>query len=85
MNHLLYNISIILIIFGIILFTYTFAQAQKKCKCSLHKNNIFPTKNIIKDKPSKIFNNMFDNPSTWMGSADIESIEFNLKKDKQNT
>lgn len=80
MNHLLYNISIIFIIFGIILFTYTFAQAQKKCNCKKHKNNIFQSKVIVKDKPSQIFNKMFNNPSTWMGYSDIESSNFNLKE-----
>ena len=54
MNHLLYNISIILIILGIILFTYTLAQAQKKCNCKLQKNNIFISKKIKKDVPSKV-------------------------------
>jgi hypothetical protein len=80
MNHILYNISIIAIIMGIILFTYTFAQAQKTCNCKLHKNNIFKSKEITKDRPSQVFNKMFSNPSTWMGYSDIESGNFNLKE-----
>lgn len=80
MNHLLYNISIIVIILGIILFTYTLAQAQKKCNCKLQKNNIFTAKKIKKDVPSKVFDKMFKDPSTWMGYSDIESGNFNLKE-----
>ena len=79
MNHILNNISIIIILFGIILFTKTISEANKMCDCSSTVERI-PDEPLNKDVPSKIFNNMFSQPSVWMGNADFDSKQF--KKDK---
>lgn len=78
MNHLLNNIAIIIILFGIILFTKTIAESNKMCNCSNTMSNI-PDEPLKKDFPSKVFNNMFSQPSVWMGYADFDSKQF-LKK-----
>ena len=80
MNHLLYNISIILIILGIIMLTnsVSIATAKNNFSCKKKKN----IKPISKDIPSKVFDNMFDNPSVWMGYSDPDSKEFKLNKMK---
>ena len=74
MNHLLY-ISIIVIILGIILFTYI-ARKKNVFKCKI----IYLHLKKLKDVPSKVFEKLFKDPSTWMGYSDIESGNFNLKE-----
>jgi len=76
MNHLLYNFSVIMIIFGIIILTNSLSISSVKCSCSKPIEN----KPITKDIPSKVFDNMFDEPSIWMGYSDLNSKEFKLKK-----
>ena len=78
MNHLLYNFSVIIIILGIILLTNSISIVNNKSVCK-HTNNIKPLK---KDIPSKVFDNMFDQPSVWIGYSDTDSKEFKLKKMK---
>ena len=78
MNHLLYNFSVIIIILGIVILTNSLSINSVKCKCKLNKKN--KTKPIDKDIPSKVFDNMFDEPSVWMGYSDLDSNEFKLKK-----
>tara|TARA_B110000908_G_scaffold171759_1_gene235753 strand:+ start:2116 stop:2352 length:237 start_codon:yes stop_codon:yes gene_type:complete len=78
MNHLLYNFSVIIIILGIILLTNSISIVNNKSACK-NTNNIKPLK---KDIPSKVFDNMFDQPSVWMGYSDSDSKEFKLKKMK---
>jgi hypothetical protein len=79
MNHILNNISIIIILFGIILFTKTVSEANKMCDCS-SKLEREPEEPLKKDFPSKVFNNMFTQPSVWMGYADFDSKQF-LKRE----
>ena len=76
MNHLLYNISIIMIILGIIVLTNSISVNSVKCSCDQKKR----PKTIKKDIPSKVFDDMFDEPSVWMGYSDLDSNEFKLKK-----
>lgn len=78
MNHLLYNLSIIMIIFGIIFLTKSVTEASIKCNCNNIKNKEYKPK-VIKDLPSKVFDKMFDSPSVWMGYSDFDSKEFILK------
>lgn len=75
MNHLLNNFAIVIILVGIILFTKSISEANKKCDCSTKYSRI-PDKPMKKDIPSKIFNNMFNQPSVWMGYADFDSSNF---------
>jgi hypothetical protein len=83
MNHILNNIAIIIILFGIILFTKTIAEANKNCDCSMKLNNI-PDEPLKKDFPSKVFNSMFTQPSVWMGYADFDSKNFIKNKNNEN-
>ena len=77
MNHLLYNISVIIIIIGIIFLTNSLSNSNQECNCK--KKKIY--KEVInKDYPSKVFNKMFDSPSVWMGYTDTDSKEFILSK-----
>lgn len=80
MNHLLYNISIIIIIIGIILLTNSLsinASPYYKQNCNITRK--YRT-NITHDYPSKVFNKMFDSPSVWMGYTDTESNEVVLSE-----
>ena len=70
MNHLLYNMSIITIILGIILFTHTISQSSKKCDCSQVLDFVPQDDPIEKDLPSVYYKNMFNNSSVWMGNND---------------
>ncbi len=67
MNHLLYNLSIIIIIMGIILFTHTISISSKKCDCSQVLDYVPQKKPLAKDIPSVFFKKMFDSPSVWIG------------------
>lgn len=78
MNHLLYNFSILLIIFGIIFLTKSVTEASIKCDYKSKNNDNKPR--IIKDLPSKVFDKMFDSPSVWMGYSDLDSKQFEYKK-----
>lgn len=82
MNHLLYNISVIAIILGIIIVTNSITVADTLSKIN---NKILPKKKynmnvtVKKDIPSKVFDKMFDSPSVWMGYSDTDSREFIYK------
>lgn len=79
MNHLLYNISVIIIIIGIIFLTNSLSISNINC----NNNNNYKKRyksSIIKDYPSKVFSKMFDSPSVWMGYSDSDSKEFELSK-----
>jgi hypothetical protein len=83
MNHIIHNISIIFIFFGIILLTYNLSKSYNKCnniheKSVINQNNINQN-NINQDRPSKIFNRMFDSPDIWMGYADFDTKNFKSK------
>tara|TARA_B110000902_G_scaffold263775_1_gene343639 strand:- start:1565 stop:1762 length:198 start_codon:yes stop_codon:yes gene_type:complete len=65
-----------MIILGIIILTNSLSINNVKCHCKPNKE----TKPIVKDIPSKVFDNMFDDPSVWMGYSDLDSNEFKLKK-----
>ena len=77
MNHLLYNISVIIIIIGIIFLTNALSNTNQVCNCKKEKKY---KKVITKDYPSKVFNKMFDSPSVWMGYSDTDSKEFILSE-----
>jgi len=75
MNHILYNISIIMLLLGIILLTYYLTKANIPI-CSKDINsttpNITQVDNAYKMKPSEIFYVMFNNPSLWQGYETVE-------------
>jgi len=82
MNHLLYNISIILIIIGIILLTNSLSTNGPTYYNENNNKIINQYKtDITRDYPSKVFHKMFDSPSVWMGYTDTESNEVIISDD----
>ena len=79
MNHIIHNISIIFIFFGIILLTYNLSKSYNKCNNIIHEKSVINQNNINQDRPSKIFNKMFDSPEIWMGYADFDTKNFKSK------
>lgn len=77
MNHLLYNISVLMLLIGLISLTYYLAKAYNKNECSTQKiiekePNIDETYNM---RPSQIFDAMFTKPSIWQGYESIPVIK----------
>lgn len=77
---ILRNISILILFFGIILLTIYLTKSYNK-PIVLEEDNLDKKIETELDKhysklPSKRFSNMFENPSLWMGYADIDSKEY---------
>jgi hypothetical protein len=77
MNHILYNISIIILFFGIILMVIyitkaTYTPPLKPTGIRRKYNN-----DIYDDNPSQIFKPMFNQPSTWSGYESVVAEEEN--------
>lgn len=79
MNNIIYNISIILIFFSIILLTYNMTKNYNKCTNNIQKPSDINQNTINQDRPSKIFNKMFNSPDIWMGYADFDTKNFKSK------
>ena len=66
MNHILHNISVILLLVGIILMTNILSKDYKEVK--------YPEPKLIDrkktTKTSEVYNKMFKETSPWMGYAD---------------
>jgi hypothetical protein len=89
MNHIIHNISIILIFLGIILLTHNLTKSYNKNlnknqyddlnknQYDLNKNQYDLNKN--QDEPSNIYKDMFNNADTWMGYADNYTKAFQNK------
>ncbi len=74
MNHILYNIAVMMLLIGIILLTSYVTKAYNKpinnqnTKCSLDSNEKEPTVDeVYKMRPSNIYKVMFNEPSIWQG------------------
>jgi len=78
MNHIIYNISIMLIFFGAIMLTYNLTKSYNKCSImpNRKKYDEFLEEDIRQlsnqDRPSQIFSKMFEQSDTWMGYADLD-------------
>ena len=79
MTHIIYNISMILILIGIILLTYNLTKSYYKCPIIVKQNKEINQNIINQDRPSKIFDKMFTLPDIWMGYADFDTKNFNQK------
>jgi len=80
MNHIIHNISIILIFFGIIMLTINLTKSYNKCPViitSQEQKTIQNTDN--QDRPSKFFDKMFNQSDVWMGYADFDTKTYNSK------
>ena len=81
MNHIIYNISIMLIFFGVILLTYNLTKSYNKCTIKSNNNNKSDNSQQIlnQDNPSQIFSKMFEQSDVWMGYADFDVKEIQNK------
>jgi hypothetical protein len=76
MTHIIHNISIILIFIGIILVTHSLTKSYNKCSIIVKQKEEVNQNIINQERPSKIFNKMFDSPDIWMGYADFDTKNF---------
>ena len=77
MNHLLYNISVLMIFTGLISLTYYLAKAYNKTECPTQKviekePTIDETYNM---RPTQIFDSMFTKPSILQGYESVPVIK----------
>jgi hypothetical protein len=80
MNHIIHNISIILIFIGIILLTINLTKSYNKCPVIQQRNQNIDQNTKDQDRPSKIFSKMFSNSDVWMGYADNDTKDNNTVK-----
>lgn len=77
MNHLLYNISVLMIFTGLISLTYYLAKAYNKNEC-LKQEPVEKEPSINETytmRPTEIFDSMFTKPSIWQGYESIPVIK----------
>jgi hypothetical protein len=79
MNHLLYNISIVMLLIGILMLTYYLTKAYNN-QSNINNTDINDdTENtpsldeIYNMRPSKTFKVMFNEPSIWQGYETIDN------------
>jgi hypothetical protein len=77
MNHIIHNISVILMFFGIILLTINLTKSYNKCPVVQQRNQFIDQNTEDQDRPSKIFTKMFSNSDVWMGYADADTKDNN--------
>jgi len=75
MNHIIHNISIILIFFGIILLTVNLTKSYNKCPAYKPGGTYVreEAEKLDQERPSKIYDRMFNRPDVWMGYADFDT------------
>jgi len=73
MNHIIHNISVILIFIGIILLTINLTKSYNQCPVPVINKQEINQNTINQDRPSKIYKAMFSNPDVWMGYADFDT------------
>ena len=79
MNHIIHNISIILIFFGIIMLTINLTKSYNKCPVISSQEQKIIQNTDNQDRPSKFFNKMFNQSDVWMGYADFDTKNYNSK------
>ena len=78
MNHLLYNISVLMILIGLISLTYYLAKAYNKPECAKQieiKEKEPSIEETYAMRPTQIFDAMFTKPSIWQGYESIPVIK----------
>uniref|UniRef100_A0A6C0DAZ5 Uncharacterized protein n=1 Tax=viral metagenome TaxID=1070528 RepID=A0A6C0DAZ5_9ZZZZ len=75
MNHLLYNVSVFMLLSGILILTYYLAKAYNKPNCPNQQPRLIKSEATIEDayamRPTQIFNKMFSEPSLWQGYESV--------------
>jgi hypothetical protein len=74
MNHLLYNISVLMLLSGVIILTFYLSKTynntshEKQNNCSINDNNeINNLQDAYTVRPSQVYDKMFTKPSIWQG------------------
>lgn len=76
MNHIIHNISIVFMFFGIILLTYNLTKTYNQCPNTQPKSESKQNFSLESERPSRIFNKMFKLPDVWMGYADFNTKSY---------
>ena len=91
MNHMLHNISLIILGFGIILLTVYITKAtsngfktsdvilMEQQELERRRRGFKPEESIYDNKPSKVYKKMFSDPSNWLGYADFDENDVKEK------
>ena len=81
MDHLLHNISIIILTLGIILLVHYFTKVNYRCPPPKIKYRYIPmdfnTQQKMLPRATKVFSSMFQVPSPWAGYSDSDNEKFN--------
>ena len=81
MDHLLHNISIIILMLGILLLVHYFTKVNYSCPLPKIKYRYIPMDfndgQKMLPKATKVFSNMFQLPSPWSGYSEKEDDELN--------
>ena len=87
MNHIIHNISVILMFFGIILLTINLTKSYNKCPAYKPGGTYVreQPEQLDQERPSKIYDRMFNRPDVWMGYADFDTKNNSNKEVKQIT
>jgi hypothetical protein len=91
MNHILHNISLIILGLGIILLTVYVTKAtsngfkttdvvlMEQQELEKRRRGFKPDESIYDTRPSKVYKKMFSDPSNWFGYADFDENEIKEK------
>lgn len=91
MNHILHNISLIILGIGIILITVYITKASsngfkttdmilmEQQELERRRRGLNPNESIYDFRPSKVYKKMFSDPSVWIGYSDFDENEIKEK------
>ena len=71
--------------FGIILLTINLTKSYNKCPAYKQGGTLLAEEpeRLDQERPSKIYDRMFNRPDVWMGYADFDTKETNNKSVKE--
>lgn len=77
MNHLLYNISVVMLLVGLMMITWYSAKTSTTFTCP--KQQIYEESNQIEKsltmRPTQVFSKMFMEPDIWQGYESVPVIK----------
>jgi len=91
MNHILHNISLLMLGLGIILLTVYITKAtsngfkttdiilMEQQELERRRRGIKSDESIYDTRPSKVYKKMFSDPSNWFGYADFDENDIKEK------
>lgn len=91
MNHILHNISLIILGLGIILLTVYITKASsngfkttdvilmEQQELERRRRGIKPDESIYDTRPSKVYKKMFSEPSVWVGYSEFDENDIKEK------